>query len=91
MENKLERNYLIYKTSNKKKGKTYDFQKSKTIRSTVKESFNNDLSLDDALEQQIRLKGDNDIFKESTKPKVSFEKEKKAITLTNAIILHNGT
>ena len=33
MENKLNRNDLIYKTSNKKKDKTYDFQKSKTIPS----------------------------------------------------------
>ena len=33
MENKIDINYLIYKTGNKKKDKTYDFQKFKTIRS----------------------------------------------------------
>ena len=46
--------------------------------------------MDDALEQQIRLKDDIDIFKESTKPKESAKKEKKALTLNNAIILLNG-
>ena len=71
MENKLDRNYLIYKTS-----KIYNFQKYKTTRSSVKETFNNDISLDDALERQIRLKDDNNVFKESTKPKESVKKEK---------------
>ena len=33
MENKLDRNNLIYKTGNKKNDKTYNFQKFKTIRS----------------------------------------------------------
>ena len=33
MENRLNRDNLIYKTGNKKKSKTYDFQKFKTIRS----------------------------------------------------------
>ena len=69
MENKLDRNDLMNKTGNKKKNKTYDFQKFKTIRSFGREIYNNDLSLDDALEQQIRLKDDIDIFKESAKPK----------------------
>ena len=32
-ENKIDRNDLIYETGNKKKDKTYDFQKFKTIRS----------------------------------------------------------
>ena len=41
--------------------------------------FNNDLSIDDALEQQVRLKNDTDIFKESTKPKESVRKRKKNI------------
>ena len=67
MENKLDRNDLIYKIGNKKKDKAYDFQKFKTIRSFGREIYNNDLSLDVALEQQIRLKDDNNIFKESTK------------------------
>ena len=33
MENKIDINYLIYKTGSQKKDKTYDFQKFKTIRS----------------------------------------------------------
>ena len=45
---------MIYKTSNKKNDKTYDFQLLKTIRSFGREIWNNDLSLDDALEHQIR-------------------------------------
>ena len=80
MENKLNRYNLIYKKRNKKKDKTYDFQKFKAIRSFGREVYNNYLSLDDALELQIRLKDDIDIFKESTKPKASLRKEKKALT-----------
>ena len=33
MENRLNRDNLIYETGNKKNSKTYDFQKFKTIRS----------------------------------------------------------
>ena len=50
-----------------KKHRTYDFQKFKIIRSFKREIHKNDLLLDDALELQIRLKDDVDIFKESTK------------------------
>ena len=62
MENKLDINYLIYRTGNKKKDKILDFQKFKVIRSFGREIYNNDLSLDDALEQQIILKDVIDIF-----------------------------
>ena len=55
MENKLKRNDLIYKTSNRKKDKTYNFQKFETIRSFGREIYNSDLPLDDALEQKKRL------------------------------------
>ena len=90
MKNKLNRDDLIHKTGNKKKDKTYVFQKFKTIRSFEREIYNNHLSLDDALELQIRLKDDIDIFKESAKPKDSVRKEKKVLTLKNAIIPLNG-
>ena len=53
------------------------FKNLKTIRSFGREIYNNDLLLDDPLELQIRLKGDIDILKESTKPKGSVRKEKK--------------
>ena len=56
MENKLNRADLIYKTGNKKKDKANVFQKFKAIRSSGREVYNNYLSLDDALEQQGRLK-----------------------------------
>ena len=49
MENKLDRNDLIYKKGNKKKDKTHVFQMFKT-RSFEKETYNNDLLLDDSLE-----------------------------------------
>ena len=77
MENNINRDNLIQKTGNKKKDKTYDFQKFKAIRSFGRELYNNDLSLDDALELQIRLKDDIDIFKESKKLKELAGKEKK--------------
>ena len=51
MKNKLGRNDLIYKASNIEKDKTFDFQKFKTIKYFGIEIYNNDLSLDDALEQ----------------------------------------
>ena len=53
IENKLNRDDLIYKTVNKKKDKIY--QKFTTIRAFGREIYNNDLSIDDALELQIRL------------------------------------
>ena len=68
MENKLYRDYLIYKTGNTKKDKTYEFQKFKTIWSFRRKNYNNDLSLYDAIELQIRLIDDIDTFIESTKP-----------------------
>ena len=43
-------------------------------KSFEREIYNGHLSLDDALEQQIRWKDDIDIYKESTKPQI---KEKK--------------
>ena len=79
MENKIIRDYLIYKT--------YDFQRFKTIRSFGREIYNNHISLDDALEQQIRLKDNADIFRKTAKPKESVKKERKGLTLKNAIIL----
>ena len=51
--------------------------------------YNNDLSLDDSFQLQIRLKNDIDIFKKPTKPKESVKKEKKTLTFRNAIILLN--
>ena len=65
-ENKLNKDDLIYKTGNKRKD---DLQKFETARSFGREMYNNDLSVDDTLEEQIRLKGDIDIFKEPAKPK----------------------
>ena len=77
MENKLDRNDLIYKTGTKTKDKKYDFEKFKTITSFGREIYNNDLSLDDALEQKIILKNDVDISKESSKPKKQSQKKRK--------------
>ena len=90
MENKLNTADLIYKTGNKKKDKTYVFQKFKAIRSSGRKVYNNYLSLDDALEQQGRLQDNTDIFKEPTKLKESVKKWKKTLTLKSAIILLNG-
>ena len=48
------------KRGHERMGKAFDFQKFKTIRSFGREIYNNDLSSDDALEQQIRLQNDID-------------------------------
>ena len=50
MENKLDRNNLIYKTGNKEKDERHGFKKFETTRSFGRETYNNDFSLDDALE-----------------------------------------
>ena len=52
-----------------------------TIRSFGKEIYNNDLSLDDLIEQQMRLKDDINVFKESTKPKQSVKEKKKDLKI----------
>ena len=79
MENKSDRDELIYKTGNDKRDKTYDFQKFKVIKSSGREIYDNDSSLDDAIEEQMRFKDDIHIFKESAKPKESVKKRKKRI------------
>ena len=58
-----------------KKDKTYS-QKFKTIKPFGRGTYNNNLSLDDALELQINLIDDIDIFKEpeSTKAEESVRK-----------------
>ena len=56
----------------------------------ARELYSNDLSLDEALEQKIKLKDYIEIFKESKKPKESVKKKKKTLNLENAIILLNG-
>ena len=83
MEDKLNKDHLIYKTGNREMDKTYAFQKFKTKCSFGREIYNSDLSSDDALKQQITLKNNIDIFKESKKPKESVRKEKTAQTLKN--------
>ena len=76
MEIKLDRNDLIYKTGNRKKEKM-NFKSFKQQDLSEDKYLNDDLSLDYALEQQVRLKDDIDIFKESTEPKESGKKVKK--------------
>ena len=82
MVNKLNRNDLIYQTGNKKKDRTYDFQKFKTIRFFGRGIHKNNFSLDDALEQQIILKDDIDILKNLSNQKNHSKRKKKAITLS---------
>ena len=67
---KLNRDDLIYETGNRKNDKKYDFQKFKTIRAFGRETYNDNFSLDYALEQQIRLKDDINILKKSAKWKI---------------------
>ena len=62
IEQKINGNDLIYKTGNKKKGKKYDFQKFKTIRSFGRDIYSINLSLDDALEEQVNLRDEINSF-----------------------------
>ena len=62
----------------------HDFQSFNTIRWLFgREICNNDLSLDDAIEQQIRVKDDIDIFKESTERRRSVFKKQKSTNSWN--------
>ena len=62
IENKLNGDDLIYETGNKREDKITDFKTFKTIRSFGTEVYKNNLSIHDALEQKIRLKGDVNIL-----------------------------
>ena len=63
IENKLNGDDLIYETGNKREDKITDFKTFKTIISFGTEVYKNNLSIHDALEQKIRLKGDVNILK----------------------------
>ena len=71
IEQEINKDRLIHKTGNKKKDKTYYFQKSETILSFGREIYSSILTLNVALEEQINLKDGIDKFKESAKPKPS--------------------
>ena len=66
IEEKVNKYDLLYKSGNKKKDKTFDFQKFKTRKFFGRENFSGIITPDDALEEQINLK--DEIDKESTKP-----------------------
>ena len=56
IERETNRDDLIYKTGNKRKSKTCDFQKFKTMRSFGREIYNGAITLNDTFEEQIYLK-----------------------------------
>ena len=53
------------------------FKSSKIMRSFRREIQNNNLSLDDALEQRIKIKDETDILKKSMKQQIKEKKRKK--------------
>ena len=83
----INRDYLIYK--NKKKSKTYNFQKFKAIRSFGRDIYSDFITLNDAFEEQINLKNVTDYFNENTKPKKLNKKEEKVLTCENGDKCHN--
>ena len=90
MVNKLNGNDLIYQTGNKKKDRTYDFQKFKTIRFFGRGIYKNNFSLDDSLEQQIILKDDIDILKNLSNQKNHSKKKKKQLRSQKCNCILNG-
>ena len=84
IEQKINRDNLIYRLGDKKKDKRYDFQKFKTIRSFGIEICNDELALEDPLEEQVEIKNEIDKFKESMKQKALDKQEKKSLTFKNA-------
>ena len=63
-----KRDYLIYKTGNKK-GLKHDFQKFKIVRSFKTEIYSGITMLNDVLEEQINLRDEINTFKVSKKPR----------------------
>ena len=90
IEVKINRYDLIYKTGDKERDKTYDFQKFKTIKSFGREIYNDELTLEYAFEEQIKSQNEIDKFKESTKPQIKEKKEKKVLTFESALRLLIG-
>ena len=78
-EQEINRDDLILKTGNRKKSKAYDFQKLKIIRSFGREICNGDIELNDAFEEQRKLKNEIDNFNQYTKPKSLKKEEEKVI------------
>ena len=62
MNKKLIENNLIFKTSDKKKYTTYDFQKFKTIRFFWRKFYSSIYTSNDPLEEKINLKDETDKF-----------------------------
>ena len=56
----------------------------------LEEIYGGFITLDDALEKQIKLKDEIDRFKESTRLKVLEKKEQKVLTFNNTIRLFEG-
>ena len=89
IEQKINSDHLIYETDDKKKdNKTYDFQKFKAIIFSEREIYHDELTLEDALEKQIKFKNDIDKFKEFMKPKNLDKKE--LLIFENALRLPRG-
>lgn len=78
----MNRDDLSFETGNIKKDKTYHCQKFKRIRSFGTEICNGTIKLNDAFEEQINQKYDNNKFKKSAKPK-HLEKREKTRTFEN--------
>ena len=88
IEQKLNRGDLIYKTGNKRRDKTYDFQKFKTIQSFGREIVSIIFSITRC--RQVNLQDAIYELKESTKGKTLEKKEKKTKTLNNAVRFLRG-
>ena len=77
IEQETNRDDLIYKIIVKKKNRKNDLQELKTIRSFWRETPNDELTLEDALEEDIKFKNEIDKLKESAKLKKTKQKRKK--------------
>ena len=62
IEEKINRDDLIYKSGNKKQDKKFDFEKFKIIKSFGREIYSDNLTLDDVLGEQINWKDEIEKF-----------------------------
>ena len=62
IEEKINRDDLIYKSGNKKQDKKFDFEKFKIIKSFGREIYCDNLTLDDVLGEQINWKDEIEKF-----------------------------
>ena len=82
IENSIEREKLFYKTNKYR----YDFRKFQTIRNFGKDIYDDEITLEEADEDQSDLLNSISDFKNETRPENNTKKQEKKLFLKTCII-----